>query len=99
MLLRKNKARWRVRRAGYVLILIAVLVLLIAWNTGTNLFYLIFAGLASLLLISVFIARRSLRGIRVVRHAPEGSRAAMRSQARVPRLIEAAWREARPDGS
>ena len=71
MKLWRRNERWRLCRAGYVIILIALLTLLAAWNTGTNLFYILFAGLASVLLVSFALARRSLRRLVTSREAPE----------------------------
>ncbi len=47
------------------------LVLAMAWNTGANLLYLVFAGLASFQIISFILGRMVLRGLHVVRDAPD----------------------------
>jgi uncharacterized protein (DUF58 family) len=67
---RRNE-RWRLCLAGYVVVLIAFLTQVAAWNTGTNLFYIIFGGLASVLIVSFALARRSLRRLTVLREAPD----------------------------
>lgn len=61
----------RVLRMGYVFGVIAFLVLLAAWNTGTNLLYIIFAGIASFILLSFLLSKRNLRGTRLVQQGPD----------------------------
>lgn len=67
---KRIKARTRLRAAGHVFILTAVLVLLAAWNTGANLLYIVFGGLASFMVVSYFWARVSLRGLSISREVP-----------------------------
>ncbi len=62
--------RRRLRPAGYVFLLIMLLVLLAAWNTGTNLFYLVFGAIASFIILSIAASGISLRNIHLVREAP-----------------------------
>ncbi len=61
----------RVLRMGRVFGVIAFLVLLAAWNTGTNLLYIIFAGLVSFILLSLLLSKRNLRGTHLVQQGPE----------------------------
>lgn len=61
--LRRFSLRGRLRPAGYIFFLIAFLVLLAAFNTGTNLLYLLLGGVISLILLSVFLAGLNLRKI------------------------------------
>lgn len=42
-----------------------------AWNTGTNLYYLLFSGMASFLLVSWFAAKKNLKGLETQRTAPD----------------------------
>ena len=66
----RRKRRRRLRRSGQVFLLISGLVLLAAWNTGTNLYYLVFGGLASFLLASWFLSSWNLRRLCLRREAP-----------------------------
>lgn len=61
--LRRIRLRGRIRPAGYIFHLIAFLVLLAAFNTGTNLLYLLMGGVISLILISIFLAGFNLRKV------------------------------------
>lgn len=65
------KVRRRIQRMGRVFGVIAFLVLLAAWNTGTNLLYIIFAGLVSFMLLSIFLGKRNLRKTRLVQQGPQ----------------------------
>lgn len=60
----------QVRLLGWVFIGILIPSLLAAWNTGTNLLYLVVGGIISFLLISVFLAYWTLRSLRLFREAP-----------------------------
>lgn len=68
----------RILKVGWAFYAMATLVLLAAFNTGTNLLYLILAGLASFIVLSAGLSGWNLRGLRVVREAP---RAVQRGQA------------------
>ena len=70
MLRFRRTHRRRLRAAGFVFIIVAGTVLLAAWNSGTNLFYLVFAAVASFLIVSLLTAFVALRKIRVSRDAP-----------------------------
>jgi uncharacterized protein (DUF58 family) len=59
----RRKRRWR--RTGVTVVTATCLVLLAAWNTGFNLLYLVFAGLASFLILSFFLSRANFRGVSV----------------------------------
>ncbi|MBN2308610.1 MAG: DUF58 domain-containing protein [Candidatus Hydrogenedentes bacterium] len=71
MAFRNRTRRRRLTRPGQVLLLTAALVLLAAWNTGENLYYLIFAGVASFALASWLLSRWNLGRLRLVRIAPD----------------------------
>lgn len=60
----------RITRSGLVMLLIFLLVVLSALNTGENLLYIVFAGLFGMLFLSVLAARWSLRRVSVRRDAP-----------------------------
>lgn len=60
----------RLRLPGQVILLAAALMLLAAWNSGYNLYYLVFAGLASFLLASFLFSRWSVAGLELQREAP-----------------------------
>lgn len=61
----------RLRKQGVGVLVTMLLLLLAAWNTGTNLLYVVLGGLCSFLVISVLLAGWSLRRVRVGRDAPE----------------------------
>lgn len=65
------KSSRRIRPSGLVFTLIAVLTLLAAWNTGTNLLYLVVGGLFSFAILSALLVGWMLHGVRVSREAPE----------------------------
>lgn len=64
------RTRRKFRLAGYIFVLIMMLVLLAAWNTGTNLFYLLFGAIASFIVVSLATSGLSLRKIHLKREAP-----------------------------
>ncbi len=66
-----GKALWgRITLAGLIMLLIFLLVVLSALNTGENLLYIVFAGVFGMLILSVLAARWSLRRVAVHRQAP-----------------------------
>lgn len=71
--MRRGRLRRRrhLRAGGWVVLVSLALVLMAAWNTGTNLLYLVAGGLASFLLVSVLLTAWSTRGLRVFREAPD----------------------------
>jgi len=70
MNLRIRGITWHLPRAGQVFIIITLIVLLAAWNSGMNLLYLLVGALISFLLLSVFFSARNLRGLNVICEAP-----------------------------
>ncbi len=70
MRVRTRNRTWRLPRAGQVFILMSLIVLLAAWNSGMNLLYLLVGGLVSFLVLSIFFSARNLRGLTVVCEAP-----------------------------
>jgi len=66
----RRRAGRRLRLAGWVVLIALILVLLAAWNTGTNLLYIVVGGLFSFLLVSILLAGWSLRGLRASRESP-----------------------------
>jgi len=67
---KSHRTRRRFRLAGYIFLLIMLLVLLAAWNTGTNLFYLVFGAIASFIIVSIAASGFSLGKIHLSREAP-----------------------------
>jgi uncharacterized protein (DUF58 family) len=65
--------RRRLRLAGQIFVIVALIVLLAAWNSGTNLFYLVFAAVTSFIVLSLFASMYAFRGIKVMREAPYAS--------------------------
>ena len=68
---REKKIRFRMRSQGHVFLVITVLVILAAVNTGTNLLYIVVGGLVSFLIISRVLGSWSLRNLRITRDAPD----------------------------
>ncbi|MBI2433553.1 MAG: DUF58 domain-containing protein [Candidatus Hydrogenedentes bacterium] len=67
----KSKRRLgRLKKSGIFFVIIMLGVLLAAWNTGTNLLYIIVGGLASFILISLFLPGRSMKKLSMRREAP-----------------------------
>ena len=62
--------RRRVRPSGYSFLIVAILVQLAAWNTGTNLLYMIAGAAESFVLAGFFLGRHTLRGLAPTRTAP-----------------------------
>ena len=67
---RKARGRLRITRIGWGYIIILLLTLLAAWNTGTNLLYIVVGGLASFIVLSYIISLYMLRGLELSRSAP-----------------------------
>lgn len=67
---RTRESRRRLTRTGQVFVLCALLALLASWNSGINLYYLIFGGIASFLFFSFSLSRRTLMKLEVAREAP-----------------------------
>ncbi len=60
----------RLTKQGFIFVLLSVVVLSSAFNTGKNLLYLIFLMLAGLSFISILYAIYALRGVEVERRSP-----------------------------
>ena len=60
----------RITRAGIVMLVIFLLLVLSAMNTGENLLYIVFSGVFGMLFLSVLAARWTLRRVSVRRKAP-----------------------------
>lgn len=65
-----KKRRTRPRALGWAFLIMTTLVLMAAWNTGSNLLYVIASGLAGFVVVSLLLAGRPLRRLRVIREAP-----------------------------
>lgn len=61
---------WRIRGAGYAFLVILLFVLLAAWNTGTNLLYILTGGVSSFLILSLAYCHLSMQRLRMHREAP-----------------------------
>ncbi len=73
----RPRSSWRIRLTGVTFGLIFALVLLSAWNTGTNLLYIVVGGIGSFLLISALFTGATIGRLRLRRTAP---RSVYRSQ-------------------
>ncbi len=71
MVNQSRKVTRRIRMSGYAFMVISLLVLLAAWNTGANLLYIVFGGLLSFLVLSFALSRPLLRNVEVERETPE----------------------------
>jgi uncharacterized protein (DUF58 family) len=60
----------RVTRAGWIFVLLTLVVLLAAFNTGKNLLYLAFAVMSAMIPLDLVLARRTLSRLEVRREAP-----------------------------
>ncbi len=67
---RGNSPRGGFGWPGVVMAVIAVLLLLSAWNTGENLLYIVLGGVLSLLVLSGLLARANLAGLSFGRETP-----------------------------
>ena len=71
MILTETKGRWgRIYGSGVAFAVIMVLLLLAAWNTGTNLLYICLGGIVSFLLLSAVLVIWTMIGLQVSREAP-----------------------------
>lgn len=68
MFMRPDKAR--LTTPGLVFCVITFLTLLAAWNTGINLYYIVFSALLSFVVLSYFTSRWSLAKVTVMRETP-----------------------------
>ncbi len=59
------KSQIRIKRAGYLFMIISILLGISAVNTGNNLLYIVVSFMLSLMLISGFMARYNLRGLSI----------------------------------
>lgn len=65
-----GQTRTRLSLLGAAFVLVTFLVLMSAWNTGINLYYILFGGVGSFLLASWALSRRLLHGLELTREAP-----------------------------
>lgn len=65
-----KRAGNQLNSSGAVFAIIAALLVVAAWNTGNNLFYLIFGGIISFILISFILMIWNLRNVSMAREAP-----------------------------
>lgn len=65
-----RKYRSRFRLSGLTFLLVTLLVLMAAWNTGEQLFYVVVGGLLSFWALTLVFASRNLRKLTVTREAP-----------------------------
>ena len=66
----KAKSRGRLCGVGMVFLIVAFSLLLAAWNTGTNLLYIVLGGVVSFMLLSTVLSRWTLRGLVLTRETP-----------------------------
>lgn len=67
---RKPKARWHLQPSAWAFLTVGVLVQLAAWNTGTNLLYIVSAGVLSFLVVAFLLAGESLNSLKISREVP-----------------------------
>lgn len=67
---RRGRARKSLRLSAWVFIVVGALVQLAAWNTGTNLLYIVSAGVLSFLVVSFLFSGDSLHRLVVSRETP-----------------------------
>lgn len=79
---RGKSAGGGLRMAGWIFLLILILLSLSAFNTGLNLLYIVMGGLITFVMLSVVLAEWTVRGLSLKREAP---RAVQRG---VPFLVE-----------
>ncbi|HNR36153.1 MAG TPA: DUF58 domain-containing protein [Candidatus Hydrogenedentes bacterium] len=63
----------RIRASGWAFLISFMLGLLAAWNTGANLLYLVVGGIGSFIVVSLIIPVWNLRGLSVIRSAPDAA--------------------------
>lgn len=68
---KKRQQRRRLMATGRVFVVCALLALLASWNSGINLYYLIFGAIASFLVFSAIFSKRSLKNLTLEREAPQ----------------------------
>jgi uncharacterized protein (DUF58 family) len=66
----RKMVRGRLTRAGWIIVIILLLLLVSAWNTGENLLYIVFGCLLGMLFLSFIAGRRSLKKVSVQREVP-----------------------------
>lgn len=71
MRFRRRSHGRRLERSGKIFLVAVVAALLAAWNSGTSLYYLLFGGMASFVLVSVFLSRWGVQRLTVEREAPQ----------------------------
>jgi uncharacterized protein (DUF58 family) len=79
---RGKSAGGGLRMAGWIFLVILILLVLSAFNTGLNLLYIVMGGLITFILLSVVLAEWTIRGLSMQRETP---RAVQRG---VPFLVE-----------
>ncbi len=70
---RRNKSAdsLKITKAGFIYIILTILLGVSATNTGNNLVYLIVASLLSFMALSGFLGRRNLKNLEIKIHTPE----------------------------
>ena len=63
--------RIKLTGSGMIFVLIIFLLLLAAFNTGENLFYLVTSAVTSILLLSAWASKKGIRGLTLSRRLPE----------------------------
>jgi len=70
MSVKKRTPTRSLERGGVIFVVATVAALLAAWNSGTSLYYLIFGGMLSILVVSFVVSRASVAKLSVVREGP-----------------------------
>ncbi len=66
-----KKSKIKVKKSGYIFMVVSILLGVGAVNTGNNLLYIVVSGMLSFMLVSGMIARYNLRGVKVSIVPPE----------------------------
>lgn len=73
MLFNRRTRERRLERGGVIFLIAVFAALAAAWNSGTSLYYLVFGGMASLIVVSYVLSGSAVRRLTVEREAPHAA--------------------------